>query len=133
MNQRVLSIYKKVMSVPEGLSGAEHRKLTRRYVREMSDAEVDSVLSRKDEIEETSWDEWRLRKDIFLQLGFSDAEAQVFARCRLDSPGIRTIIKRRVEITKHATDEEIKRINAGDGGTLKGLTMLAKMKGVGSG
>jgi len=133
VNQRVLSVYKKVMALPEGLSGAEHRKLTRRYVRSMSKDEVDSVLSRKDEIEETSWDEWRLRKDIFLQLGFSDAEAQVFARCRLDSPGIRTIIKRRVEITKHATDDEIRRINAGDGGTLKGLAMLAKMKGVSDG
>jgi len=133
VNQHVLSVYKKVMAMPEGLSGAEHRKLTRKYVRSMSKDEVNDVLGRRDEIEEASWDEWRLRKDIFLQLGFSDAEAQVFARCRLNSPGIRTLIGKRVEVTKYATDDEIKRINAGDGGTLRGLVMLVKMKGVSDG
>ena len=128
MNQRVLSVYKKVMAVPEGLSTKEQRKLIRKYVREADASEVNDILSRKDEIEEASWEEWRLRKDIFLQLGFSDAEAQSYAGCRLNSPGIRVLIKGRVEVTRHATNEEIKRINDGDGGTLKGLERLYRRK-----
>ena len=124
MNQDVLHIYKKVVAVPEGLSGAEHRKLTRKYVREMGASEVDDIMSREAEIEEESWDEWHLRKEILMRLGFSSSETQVLARCRLNSPGIRTLIKERVEVTKHATDEEIKEINEGSRGTLRALTTL---------
>ena len=124
MNQRVLRIYKRVMSVPEGLSGKEHKRLVRKYVKEMSASELDDIESRSIEIEEESWEEWRLRKEILLALGFSDGETQVLARCRLNSPGIRTLIKERVEITKHATDEEIKEINEGSRSTLRALIML---------
>ena len=124
LNQDVLRIYKKVMSVPEGLSGKEHRRLVRKYVREMDASEIDDIRSRSDEIEEQSWDEWHLRKEILMRLGFADAETQVLASCRLNSPGIRTLIKERVEVTKHATDEEIKEINEGSRGTLRALITL---------
>jgi len=118
------------MAVPEGLTGKEHKKLTRKYVGGMSPSEVDDVVSRSDEIEEKSWDEWRLRKEILLELGFMDTEAQFYARCRLNSPGIRTLIKERVEVVKHATDEEIKQINEGSRGTLRALTILYGRKNV---
>lgn len=124
MNQRVLGIYKNVMAAPEGLTGKEHRKLTRKYIRVMSTSEVDDILSRSEEIEESGWEEWRLRKTIFLELGFTGAEAQFFAKCRLNSPGIRVLIKERVEITKHATDGEIRQINEGSGGMLRALRRL---------
>jgi len=123
------------MSVPEGLSGAEHRRLTRRYVRGMDASEVGDVLGRADEIEEAGWDEFLLRKKIFLGLGFMDTEAQFFARCRLNSPGIRILIKERVEVTKHATDKEVVQINEGSRGTLRALFRLygPKIKGVDGG
>ena len=124
INQDVVRIYKRVMSVPEGLSGAEHKRLTRKYVREMDASEVNDVLSRADEIEKCSWDEWLLRKEILMRLGFSNSETQVLARCRLNSPGIRTLIKERVAITKHATVKEIKEINKGSRATLRALTTL---------
>ena len=124
MNGKILSIYKRVMSVPEGLAGAEHRRLTRKYVSGMSEGEVGNILGRIDEIEERSWDEFLLRKQILLELGFMETEAGVFARCRLNSPGIRTLIKERVEVTRYATDAEIKQINEGSRGTLRGLTIL---------
>lgn len=124
MNRDVLRIYKKVMAVPEGPTGREYRKLTRKYVREMSSSEVSDVLSREAEIEERGWGEWRLRKEILMRLGFADGEAQFYARCRLNSPGIRILIKERVGVTKHATDDEIRRINEGDRGTLRALFKL---------
>ena len=124
MNQRVLRIYKEVMSVPEGLTGKEYKRLTHKYVGEMSTSEIDAVCSRADEIEERSWDEWRLRKTVFLELGFMDTEAGFFAKCRMDSPGIRTLLTERVEVTKHATDKEIKQINEGSRGTLRALNRL---------
>ena len=124
MNQHVLRIYKRVMSVPEGLDSKGQRSLVRKHIREMSGDEIGSVLGRASEIEERSWEEWRLRKEILLQLGFMNTEAQFYARCRLNSPGIRTLIKERVGVVKYATDAEIKQINKGSRGTLRALTTL---------
>jgi len=96
----------------------------RKYVKEMSSDETYNILSRAGEIEEKAADEFYLREQIFLELGFMSAEAHFFARCRLNSPGIRTLIEERVKVTKHATADEIRRINEGDGGTLLGLNKL---------
>ena len=124
MNRDVLRIYKRVMSAPEGLSGKEHRRLTRKYVREMGASEVEDIRSRAGEIEENSWDVWLLNREVLMRLGFSNDETQVLARCRLNSPGIRTLIRERVEITKHATDKEIKEINKGNRAVFKALRAL---------
>ena len=124
MNGRVVRLYKQIMSVPEGLPHREHRRLVRNYVREMSQDEVVDILRRRNEIEECGVDEYLLRRQVFLELGFMEAEAGFFARCRLDSPGIRTLVKERVEITQHATPAEIRRINEGDRGTLRALRRL---------
>lgn len=114
VNRDVLRIYKRVLAVPEGLSGKEHRRLVRKYVREMSLEEVEDIRSRSDEIEERNWDVWLLSKEILMRLGFSNDETQVLARCRLNSPGMRTLIKERVAVTKYATDKEIQAINNGN-------------------
>jgi len=124
INQRVLGIYKRIMAAPEGLNGVEHRRMVRAHIKDMSEDEISDIRGRSEEIEERGWDEYLLRRQVLLELGFADAEITVFARCRLNSPGMRTLIKERVEITRHATDAEIKRINEGDGGALSGLTML---------
>ena len=124
LNQDVLRIYKRVLAVPEGLSGKEHKRLVRKYVKEMGEDEVSDIRGRSEEIEERSWDEWLLNKEILLRLGFSNDETQVLARCRINSPGIRTLIRERVEVTKHATDKEIKEINNGSRATFRALRML---------
>jgi len=126
LNRDVLRIYKRVMSAPEGLSGKEHRRSVRKYVREMSPSEVDDVQGRAEEIEEHSWDEWLLNREILMRLGFSNDETQVLARCRLNSPGIRILIRERVEITKHATDKEIREINKGNRTVFRALRMLVR-------
>ena len=124
MNRDVLRIYKRVMSAPEGLSGKEHKRLVRKYVREMSPSEVDDIQGRAEEIEENGWDEWLLNREVLMRLGFSNDETQVLARCRLNSPGIRTLIRERVEITRHATDKEIREINKGNRAVFKALRAL---------
>jgi len=124
VNERVLRIYAQVMSYPVGPSSAEYKRTMRKYVKEMSSDETYNILSRAGEIEEKAADEFYLREQIFLELGFMQAEAHFFARCRLNSPGIRTLIEERVKVTKHATADEIRRINEGDGGTLLGLNKL---------
>ena len=124
LNKRVLRIYKEVMSTPEGPTHGELRKQTRKYVREMSDDDKQAIWSRADKIESEAAEEFVLRKEIFLELGFSEPQAGFYAQFRLDSPGIRTIIKERVQITQHATSDEIQRINECVQGTLRGLTEL---------
>ena len=124
MNKRVLRIYKEVMAVPEGPNHIEARRLTRKYVREMSPDAVQRVLNNQDEIEERAMEEFFLRKELLMELGFMEGEAAFFARCRLNSPGIRTLLKERVQVTQYSTPEEIERIKSGDRGTLKGLMTL---------
>ena len=124
VNESVVGLYKIVMSEPEGPNHIEARRLTRKYVREMSPDAVQRILDRTQEIEESAMEEFFLRKEVFMRLGFMEVEAAFFARCRLNSPGIRTLIKERVQVTKHATPAEIRLINEGTRGTLKGLTTL---------
>jgi len=112
------------MSAPEGLTHNELRKQTRKYVREMSDGHKQDILSRADEIESEAAEEFVLRKEIFLELGFSEPQAGFYAHYRLDSPGIRTIVKERVQATQHATPEEIRKINDCIPGVLRGLMEL---------
>ena len=124
MNRRVLQLYNEIMSVPVGLPHREHRKMVRRYVTGMSASEREDILGRADEIEDSSVETFMARKQVLLELGFTEGEASIFARCRLHSPGLHTIIKERVRVTRHATDAEIERINAGCRGTLLGLERL---------
>jgi len=124
LNKRVLTVYDYVMSLPEGLTHNELRKQTRKYVREMSVEHKQDVLSRADEIESEAAEEFVLRKEILMTLGFSEPQAGFYAHYRLDSPGIRTIIKERVQVTRHATPEEIRKINDCVPGVLRGLIEL---------
>ena len=129
-NERVLSICRRVMDLPEGPTGKEYRRLVKVYVKGMGDDEKADIVSRREEIEERSWDEYLLNKQIFLELGFTDAEASFYAKCRINSPGIREIITERVGITAHATDEEIKKINAGDGSIINALHRIYIVGGI---
>lgn len=124
MNRRVLTVYRRVMDLPEGPTSAEYRRDMRRYVRSLSDEVKEDILSRASELEDGSWDEYEARKNVFLELGFSMVEATFFARCRLNSPGIRTILTQRVAISQYAKPHEIKKINEGDGSILDALKFL---------
>lgn len=124
INRRVLTVYKRVMAMPEGPSGVEYRRDLRKQVRALPQEVKDDVLSRSEEIEERSWEEFYVRKDILLALGFTGSEAQFLARCRLNSPGIRELITQRVNITRFAKPQEIKDINAGYGSIVRILEQL---------
>ena len=124
INRRVLGVYRRVMALPEGPTSTEYRKDVRRQVRDLPQEYKDDILSRAEEIEERSWDDFLARQDILLELGFTSTEAAFLARCRLNSPGIRTLIKERVTITRFAKANEIQLINDGDVGVLRMLKML---------
>ena len=130
LNRRVLKVYDYVMSIPEGLTHNELRKQTRKYVREMSVEHKQDILSRADEIESEAAEEFVLRKEILMTLGFSEPQAGFYAHYRLDSPGVRTIIKERVQATQHATPGEIRKINDAVPGTLRGLMELYGVGGL---
>jgi len=124
VNRRVLAVYKRVMALPEGLPWREYRREMRRYIREMSEEEKQDILDRQDEIDENSQESYEANESIFLELGFTQGETNVFARCRINSPGIRQIIAERVAITRYATPEQIRMISEGDGSVLTALKLL---------
>ena len=124
LNKRVLTVYDYVMSLPEGPTHNELRKRTRKYVCEMSEVEKQAILSRADEIESVAAEEFVFRKEMLMELGFGEMQAGFYANYRLNSPGIRTLIKERVQVTQHATPDEIQRINECVPGTLRGLMEL---------
>jgi len=112
------------MALPEGLPWREYRREMRRYIREMSEEEKQDILDRQDEIDENSQESYEANESIFLELGFTQGETNVFARCRINSPGIRQIIAERVAITRYATPEQIRMISEGDGSVLTALKLL---------
>lgn len=89
--------YKYVMSSPEGLQHREYRKGLARYVTQLPESVKQDILSRRDEIVVSEF-EWRRRNSIMLsQLGFTPSECEMLADKRMDSPGMRNVIKLRVE------------------------------------
>ena len=130
LNKRVLTVYKYVMSLPVGPTHNEMRKRTRRCIREMSDDEKCTVMSRADEIEDKAAEEFMFRKELLTELGFSETQAGFYANYRLNSPGIRELIHERVQITQHATPEEIRKINDAVPGVLRGLMELYGVGGL---
>jgi len=123
-NRRVLAVYRKVMDLPEGPTGKEYRRELRMKVRQQPQEYKDDVLSRADEIDESAREDFENRREIFLELGFTRQEAHVFARCRLNSPGIRTIVTERVNVTRFAKPDEIRMLNDGDAGVVHALKRL---------
>jgi len=130
LNKRVLKVYDYVMGLPIGLTHNEMRKQTRKYVREMSEDERQAIWSRADVIEEKIAQDFVFNKEILMELGFSEIQAGFYANYRLNSPGIRQLILERVLLTRHATPDEIRKINEGVPGLLRGLMELYGVGGL---
>jgi len=90
----------KVLSQPEGMRHKEYRKVLARYVSTLSEDERNDIISRRDEIEDAE-DDWReLNFEVLTRLGFSEGEAAQLMDKRLDSPGMRTLIRKRADEIK---------------------------------
>ena len=130
LNKRVLKVYDYVMALPVGPTHNEMKKQTRRYVRGMAEADKQNILSRADEIEEKAAEEFVFRKELLMEVGFSENVAGFYAQFRLNSPGIRTLVEERVQLAQHATPEEIRKINDSVPGVLRGLVELYGVGGL---
>jgi len=118
------------MDLPEGPTSREYRQELRRHVRTLSEDDKTAILGRSEEFEGEMLEEYFARRDILLELGFTSSEAQFLARCRLNSPGIRTMITERVAITQYAKPKEIAMLNEGDGSILLALKRLYILGGI---
>lgn len=92
-------LYGQVVSQPEGLRRPVYLKQLRVYVKAMTPEARALILARRDEIME-AFSEWKeLNFLILTRLGFTEAEAELLKDKRLDSPGMRNVMRvRREEI-----------------------------------
>jgi len=93
-------LFKQVLSQPEGMNHKEYRKALGRYISTLSEFERFQIQSRREEIEaaEAEWKE--LNHSVLRRLDFSEAEAGMLMDKRLDSPGMRLLIRKRAEEVK---------------------------------
>jgi len=124
VNKRVVFLYDRLMAKPIGPTGKEYRRLTRSYVRKMAKEDREEILARADQIVEDAVEDYEENKSLLLELGFMKTECNIYARCRLNSPGLRTLITERVKVTRFAKSEEILQINEGNRGVLLALQMM---------
>ena len=92
-----LELYRFIMRQPVGLRHSEYRKEVARYVSTLTDAQKEDLRGRRYEILE-AWAEWTGDNyEILLRLGFNTQEAEMLKDKRINSPGVRNVIKNRVE------------------------------------
>jgi len=92
-----LELYRFIMRQPVGLRHSEYRKGVGWYVSQMSEADKQLLRDRRYEILE-NWAEWTCDNyEILLRLGFDTREAEMLRDKRLTSPGVRNVIRNRVE------------------------------------
>ena len=93
-------LYEKVLAQPEGMRHRVYRKMLARYVTTLSGFERVAVLRQREEIESAE-EEWKsLNFEVLRRLGFGEGEAGMLRDMRLDSPGMRTLIRKRAEDVK---------------------------------
>ena len=90
-------LYRFIMRQPIGLRHGEYRKEVARYVSQVSEADREDLRERRYEILE-NWAEWvGDNYEILRRLGFGVQEAEMLKDKRINSPGVRNVIKNRVE------------------------------------
>lgn len=89
-------LFELVMSMREGLPFPVLRKELQRYIRErMTEEQKQDILNRREEIV-NNWLEWKESNHyLLMRIGFSSAEADVLCDKRLQSPGVRNVLKNR--------------------------------------
>ena len=92
-----LELYRFIMRQPVGLRHSDYRKELAGYVSSLSEAQREDLRNRRYEILE-AWAEWiGDNYEILLRLGFRTNEAEILKDKRINSPGMRNVIKVRVE------------------------------------
>ena len=92
-----VGLYRFIMGQPIGLRHGEYRKDLARYVTTLSDEAKEDLRERRYEILE-AWAEWcDDNYEILLRLGFNTIEAEMLRDKRINSPGVRNVIRNRVE------------------------------------
>ena len=92
-----LELYRFIMRQPVGLRHGEYRKELARYVTTLSESVKADLRERRYEILE-AWAEWiGDNYEILLRLGFNTREAEMLRDKRINSPGVRNVVKNRVE------------------------------------
>ncbi len=90
-----MDLYKLVMSMREGLPFPLLRREIQKYVRTLTSQQKQAILDRRQEIV-NAWLEWKDSNHyILMHLGFSDAEAAMLDDKRLQSPGVRNVLRNR--------------------------------------
>lgn len=99
-------LYAKVIAQPEGMAHKEYRKVLARYVSTLTEEQRSDILARRRRIEEAK-EEWEeLNNEVLLRLGFGEGEAAMLMDKRLDSPGMRMLIRRRADEIKRGLRAE---------------------------
>jgi len=100
-NKKVdFGLYRFIMSQPVGLRHDEYRKELARYVSTLTEEQKADLRERRYEILE-AWADWTDDNyEILLRLGFNTKEATMLRDKRINSPGVRNVLKMRVEETK---------------------------------
>jgi len=93
-------LYRFIMSQPVGLRHEEYRKELAKYVSTLTEEQKQDLRERRYEILE-AWADWTDDNlEILLRLGFRYGEANMLRDKRINSPGVRRVIKMRVEEIK---------------------------------
>lgn len=97
MNNSPVELARQILALPEGPDYRELRSQAKAYIKglrpqEYEELKTEALAERNYEDEE---EEYLNKIKVFRQLGFTDMEAQAYARMRIDSPGVRRVIARR--------------------------------------
>jgi len=97
-NKKVdLGLYRFIMGQPVGLRHEEYRKELARYVSTLTEEQKADLRERRYEILE-AWAGWTDDNyEVLLRLGFRPSEASMLRDKRINSLGVRRVIKMRVE------------------------------------
>jgi len=93
-------LYDMVLAQPEGFAHRQYLKVLGRYVSTLSTFERFQIQSRREEIEATELEWKELNHEVLRRLGFNEAEAGMLMDKRLDSPGMRNVIRKRADAIK---------------------------------
>lgn len=88
-------LFKLIMSMREGLPFPVLRKEVAKYIKTLTPEQRQEYIDRRDEILD-EWSEWKESNHwVLMRIGFNDIEADLLDDKRLDSPGVRNVLRNR--------------------------------------
>lgn len=94
------ALYAKIMAVPEGLQHEQYRKQLGKYVTGLAESVKEDILRRWEEIADAEHEWMELNELVLLRLGFGRLDSRLLRDKRLDSPGMRNVIRVKAEEIK---------------------------------